>query len=185
MDYRIRKYENKDAQGVRDVCVGVADQMWQEKKMFRKALLTCFADYYIECEPENIFVLADSDDHVAGYVLCAADYQKYANDFNKKYLKKTLNPVARMMGKATVNALASFAEEYPAHLHIDMYPEAQGHGFGRALIDTLKKHLTEIGVRGLMLDVAADNKGAIRFYEKCGFTLLNKGEQEILMGIKL
>ena len=41
-----------------------------------------------------------------------------------------------------------YAEDYPAHLHIDLLPEVQGQGWGRLLIATLVDALRERGVAG-------------------------------------
>lgn len=59
-----------------------------------------------------------------------------------------------------------YAEDYPAHLHIDLLPECQHQGIGSRLIKTLADHLRRQRIKGLMLNVANDNKNALRFYEK-------------------
>jgi GNAT superfamily N-acetyltransferase len=64
------------------------------------------------------------------------------------------------------------AAEYPAHLHIDLLPETQGQGLGRALIETLFAELSRRGVRGLHLGMDPKNTGAAAFYERLGMTPL-------------
>jgi ribosomal protein S18 acetylase RimI-like enzyme len=59
---------------------------------------------------------------------------------------------------------------YPAHLHIDLLPEAQGQGLGRALIDWLLDRLAALGAHGVHLGVDPRNTAAIAFYERLGFT---------------
>jgi ribosomal protein S18 acetylase RimI-like enzyme len=59
---------------------------------------------------------------------------------------------------------------YPAHLHIDLLPEAQGQGLGRALIDWLLDRLSLLGAHGVHLGVDPRNTVAIAFYERLGFT---------------
>jgi ribosomal protein S18 acetylase RimI-like enzyme len=66
----------------------------------------------------------------------------------------------------------SYGETYPAHLHIDLLPEAQGQGLGRLLIATLIEALRAEGVSGLHLVASADNTGAIAFYPRVGFAPL-------------
>jgi ribosomal protein S18 acetylase RimI-like enzyme len=181
--YKIRKYQMKDYEGVQKVCIGVADKVWQDKQMFRKALINVYCLYYIEQEPENCFVVVDDNDLVKGYILCAKDYPTYARKFPKLYLK-TLNPVTIMVGRASMKAMKDYASDYPAHLHIDLLAECQHQGIGRRLIETLMNHLAKQNVRGLMLDVAQNNEGAQKFYEKCGFKVLHTDKHEILMGMK-
>ncbi len=65
-----------------------------------------------------------------------------------------------------------YGAEYPAHLHIDLLPEAQGQSWGRKLIQTLVVALREQGVSGLHLVAGADNTGAIAFYPRVGFTAI-------------
>lgn len=182
--YQIRKYEERDYGGVEQVCIGLSDEKLRGDELFRSALLDVFCHYYIEQEPENCFVVADETDEVRGYIVCACNFETYATVFQDAYLKSD-NPVTKMMGTAAMEAMKAFAAEYPAHLHIDMYPECQGQGVGRQLIETLVRHLYRKGVKGLMLDVSADNEGARVFYEKCGFRVLRSSEQEILMGMKI
>ncbi|WP_402465480.1 GNAT family N-acetyltransferase [Isoptericola aurantiacus] len=61
---------------------------------------------------------------------------------------------------------------HPAHLHIDLVPEAQGHGLGRRLIDTIRHALAEQGVAGVHLGYDPANTGARAFYDRLGFTEL-------------
>ena len=63
----------------------------------------------------------------------------------------------------------ALTDRFPAHMHIDLLPRAQGQGLGRRLIETLSAALRERGVPGLHLGVSDDNTGAIAFYSKVGF----------------
>jgi ribosomal protein S18 acetylase RimI-like enzyme len=64
---------------------------------------------------------------------------------------------------------AGLVAEYSAHLHIDLLPEAQGRGLGRALIDWVLSQLAELGAEGVHLGVDPRNTAAIAFYERLGF----------------
>ena len=57
----------------------------------------------------------------------------------------------------------------PAHLHIDLLPRLQGHGWGRRLIETLAGELRARGVPGVHLGVDVRNRRAIAFYEHLAF----------------
>ena len=59
---------------------------------------------------------------------------------------------------------------YPAHLHIDLLPRAQGQGHGRRLMTAMFDRLTAAGASGVHLGVRRTNTRAIAFYEKLGFT---------------
>jgi ribosomal protein S18 acetylase RimI-like enzyme len=59
--------------------------------------------------------------------------------------------------------------DYPAHLHIDLLPEGQGRGGGRALMEHFLAAVRERGADGVHLYVGLANTGARAFYAKLGF----------------
>ncbi|WPF82246.1 GNAT family N-acetyltransferase [Sanguibacter sp. 4.1] len=61
-------------------------------------------------------------------------------------------------------------ERFPAHLHIDLLPEAQGGGNGRRLMTRFLDALRTRGVPGVHLGVGSGNPGARAFYLATGFT---------------
>ena len=63
--------------------------------------------------------------------------------------------------------------EHPAHLHIDLLPEAQGRGLGRSMIRAFLDGLKAAGVRGVHLGVSPTNTAARAFYSRLGFTPLD------------
>ena len=89
----------------------------------------------------------------------------------------------KAMEKGTVAAMRPYAKEHPAHLHIDIHPDYQRQGIGTALLDHLTAYLRDQNIGSVMLNVAADNDGAIRFYEKYGFSELGRTKHEIAMAV--
>lgn len=70
---------------------------------------------------------------------------------------------------------------FMATMHIDLLPAWQGKGWGRVLLESLVQSLRQSREegrgdcgRGVWLGVSADNKGAIRFYEKMQFRVLER-----------
>jgi len=59
---------------------------------------------------------------------------------------------------------------YSAHLHIDLLPQAQGRGLGRALMDRMLTGLRAAGATGVHLGVDRRNTAATAFYAHLGFT---------------
>lgn len=171
----IRAYTHNDRNDIENICAPNESPM-------REALLRCFCHYYMEQEPENCFV-CEIDGTVCGYVLCAENFETWETKMRHSCMKD--DPVCAAIGSATIENLRSFASEYPAHLHIDLAPEAQGKGLGTQLLQHLILHLKGKGISGLMLDVAADNTGAQRFYTRNGFVVLDSDEHSIRMGILL
>ena len=52
---------------------------------------------------------------------------------------------------------------------IDVAPESQGGGIGARLMDEMEKIAGGLGLRSVVLQVAASNERAIRFYERRGY----------------
>lgn len=183
--YEIRRYQNCDAEDVRTVCLSTSNIRICRKKIIKNALINVFCNYYIEQEPQNCYVAADEKGQVIGYILCAINFDVWKENFRKTYLKKSNNPVTRLIGEGTIRGMQDFSKEFPAHLHIDIMPEFQGHSIGSELMEALINHLRGLKIKGLMLSVGADNSRGIHFYQKNGFQELHKGKREVLMGMRL
>ena len=65
-------------------------------------------------------------------------------------------------------------DRYPAHLHIAVDPEAQGHGVGKALLAAFLKCLREKGVPGVQLATTRANRAARGLYRAMGFRVYAK-----------
>lgn len=171
MGYEIRKYRPSDREAMRDICHRTATAPEYVGNKDLVAALYC--EYYTDYEPDNVFVLAGPDDVPAGYVLCAENYKSYIRTFREKQLPK----VAAIDRRAARLHRLGFVldrlngRKYPAHLHVDILPEAQRQGYGTKLVDALVDHLREKGVKGVCLGVGGDNEAGIGFYRKYGFTL--------------
>ncbi len=57
---------------------------------------------------------------------------------------------------------------------IDVHPHWQGCGIGGLLLREAEERLRRSGARRIILETAADNFRAIRFYEKHGYTVLGR-----------
>lgn len=62
--------------------------------------------------------------------------------------------------------------DWPAHLHIDLLPRAQGKGVGAALMQRLLLQLQAAGAGGVHLGVDPRNTRALTWYARFGFTPL-------------
>jgi GNAT superfamily N-acetyltransferase len=119
-----------------------------------------------------------------------AFWQDIRKIFDEKYLplNEHLSEGLYNWAKNSTVLQAKYKEEYPAHLHIDLTPPYHHKGYGTLLIKRLREHLAEKGVPGVMLTVGSKNVNAVKFYTKCGFTLLEQAgdvnDGEIAFGIK-
>ena len=140
-----------------------------------------FCGPYLDLEPGLAFVV-DNGERVVGYVLAAADTRAFVARYRAEVLpafSRRFSDMdgwskdAREMGELGLHPermLIPDLEKYPAHLHIDLLPEAQGQGLGRLLIARLLDELAALEVPGVYLDMDAANVGAGAFYERVGFT---------------
>jgi N-acetylglutamate synthase-like GNAT family acetyltransferase len=78
-----------------------------------------------------------------------------------------------------------FKDEYPAHLHIDILEAYTGSGNGKALIARALETMRADGVKGVILGVAKANERACRFYQACGFRILEEDDRGYAMGMSL
>ncbi len=168
----IRKYESKDRENLRKICIETSGLPTETEKD-KEFLFLMYNDYYAEVEPKNIFVAVNDCDEAVGYILCAEDFDRYLSVFKKSYLPriKKLGFKYYSMALSEIGVHKLFAKKYRAHLHIDILSECQGKGTGSALMNELKSHLKNKNINRLMLSCGMGNKLAIKFYKKNNFIL--------------
>lgn len=178
----IRPYQPGDRDDVYTVCIrtgasgGDATGTYTDDDLIPDV----FAGPYVTYQPDLAFVV-DTGDHVAGYVIAVADSAAFVDWYSREWMPAFAEkyPVesarddrereAIGFGLDVHGMLVPELAKYPAHLHIDLLPELQGQGFGRALIRTLLAALRERGVPGVYLKMSPTNHGARAFYERLGF----------------
>lgn len=131
-----------------------------------------YAAPYLGLEPALAFVAEQEGDGgdghgaVLGYVLGASDTRSFAARFAAR--ESSLSAAVR--AEHAAGMLLPEIGEFPAHLHVDLLPVAQGRGVGRMLVETVLDALHADGVRGVHLVVDPRNTGALAFYPRLGFT---------------
>ncbi|WP_420594691.1 GNAT family N-acetyltransferase [Deinococcus sp.] len=185
----LRPYRNTDLAAMYDICLRTADAGNDGVHLYRDpwVLGHIYAGPYVTFAPEFAFVLDDGV-RAVGYILGVPDSQRYAAETGRQWypLLRPLYPLfeesdrspeaaARRLIHAGYQApKQAWLADYPAHLHIDLLPQAQGQGQGRALMERLWAALREAGVPGVHLGVGAANTRAYAFYRHLGFTELEK-----------
>ena len=152
-----------------------------------------WAGRYLDALPGFPRVLAD-EHGIAGYVLGCPDTRAFEAWCEAEWWPPLREQYPRGSGDPTT-ADASLIEHlhdpprtpddlleaFPAHLHIDLLPRAQGHGHGRALMEWVFGAMHDGGARGVHLGVSADNTNAIAFYRHLGFAVASGDDDGILM----
>lgn len=169
--YTIRKYRPEDKDDLRDVCMETSDKVFHKNERLLNAVPVIYNDYFTECEPDNVFVCADENDRAVGYVICAADTKGFIKKMNRHYIPKAAkaHPYMLFVAFAYMAAVLRHGKDYPAHMHIDLLPDFQHMGAGTALIDALRAHLAQKGVKELYINSMTCDTPAYQFYKKYGF----------------
>ncbi|MGP3534663.1 GNAT family N-acetyltransferase [Microbacterium sp. RD1] len=183
---RMRPYRPGDERALAEVCLRTADAGGDATGVLDDDGLWAeiFVLPYVARHPEFAFVVADDDDRVVGYLVATPDTRAFERWFREEWWPRFAARWPEPTGDRTRQdgilryayargpGAEPYGDEFPAHLHIDLLPEAQGRGWGRRLIDALIEALREAGVSGLHLVATADNTGALAFYRRLGFAAL-------------
>jgi ribosomal protein S18 acetylase RimI-like enzyme len=202
MSYHIRPVRAADLPSLYYICLKTGDSGKDATARYRDPYLLghYFAAPYGAIEPETCFVLArEGDDVPMGYVLGARDTVAFAQRCEREWFPALRmhyplpapddhSPDAAMMRDIHAGIDTSdlhLIPDYPAHLHIDILPAAQGQGWGRRLIEQFIANLRAHGVPGVHLGVGAKNTNAIAFYGRVGFSRLAAFETWHLYAMRL
>ena len=131
--------------------------------------------------PGAVALVVHDEDGVAGYAVGVSDTSRFEDWLAEEWLPPLRfdHPagsgsteadralVARLHAWPRTDAV--LLHHYPAHLHVDLLPRLQGHGWGRRLVETVLDELTHQGAVGAHLGVDAANPDAVAFYERLGF----------------
>ncbi|MER6011911.1 GNAT family N-acetyltransferase [Streptomyces bluensis] len=180
----IRPYRSEDREALDDICIRTAYSGRDSRPAYADPGIfpVVFAAPYVRLEPELAFVLDDGRGQAVGYILGTADTDRFAEDFRTKWLPLVADRYPEPVGapstpdEAIIQLLhrpermvVPEVAAYPAHLHIDLLPEWQGRGHGRALMRTFLQALQERGVPAVHLAMATANTPARAFYGRLGF----------------
>lgn len=184
---RIRPYQTEDWDAVYDICVRTGASGLDARGHYSSdALLPdVYAGPYLALEPRRAFVLEDAG-RVVGYVLGTADTTAFVTAWRERWLPRVASryppPVepVRTADERLISTLhhpermlAPELAPHPAHLHVDLLPEAQGAGHGRRLVETFLLAAAAAGAPSLHLGTGAGNARAVRFYTRLGLERLD------------
>ncbi|MDD5044717.1 MAG: GNAT family N-acetyltransferase [Candidatus Omnitrophica bacterium] len=187
-EIKIRKYEKKDRQFIREIACATAfigkdsSAFFDDREIMADALTLYFTDY----EPESCFV-AENKNEIIGYLTGTKDEAAMnkvsgAKIFWPLFLK-SLKKGALFRKKNFVFLLHCLIsslkgefrlpvslKEYPAVLHINLKEGSRSLGIGAGLIKAYLDYLKENKVQGVHL--ATMSSRAADFFSQQGFKLL-------------
>lgn len=184
----MRGYASDDRDAVRRICweTGyMGDPVgWQWAD--RDSFADLFTGWYTDHEPGSARV-AELDGRVVGYLLGCRDSRRVRSPGGgtvalhllargllvrpgtAPVLWRSLGDVARGAVRGEDLPSAFVDDRWPAHLHIDLLPEARSQGVGEALVTAWLDDLAADDVAGCHLETWAENDGAIAFFRHMGF----------------
>ncbi|MEP7763364.1 GNAT family N-acetyltransferase [Sanguibacter sp. 25GB23B1] len=172
-----------------------SSELWGHAESERAVYL----DPYVELEPDSLF-LAEVDGELVGYLTGCRDSSRLPGEDEritrviKQYrlmtrprtigffLRATADMVwAKVRQEETVSG--EFSDpRWPAHLHINVAPEARGSGVAGALMQRWIDRLTDSGSPGCYLQTLVENTRAVRYFERMGFSA--HGSTPLVPGIR-
>ncbi len=198
MEFRIRPYHPSDLSRLYDICVQTGDSGRDITSEYPDPDL--FGQFYVgpyaALEPDLCFVLT-GDGVPCGYILGTRDSDEFRRRTEAEWFPvlreryplpaaADKSPAALMIRNVHNGYRPSpDMSSYPAHLHIDLLPYAQGKGFGRSLMEIFVARLRELKVPAIHLGVGRKNSRAVEYYKAVGFQLLGEREWGFFMGRKL
>ncbi|MCF4099287.1 GNAT family N-acetyltransferase [Maritalea mediterranea] len=179
---RVRTATLEDEAAISHICVCTADSGGDARALYSRHDLPglIWAVPYLHYNPSHCFVVDDGS-AVLGYIVTVANtraYEAWQHDHWWPAVEEKLRTFTPQSEADSnfLKALAhnqkpapAFADDYPAHLHINLLPQAQGGGFGGKLMHAALDRLRADGVSGIHLGVNRENHRAIGFYKAMGF----------------
>ncbi|QFG20500.1 GNAT family N-acetyltransferase [Actinomadura sp. WMMB 499] len=141
---------------------------------------------YMDLEPDSLF-LAVSGGRLVGYLTGCPDTSAFPGEdvlltravrkhhllFRRKplaFFARSMADIARAAAGRRPTAKGLDDPRWPAHLHINVAPEARGTGAADGLMDAWLDRLRTLGSPGCHLQTLRENARAVRFFRRMGFT---------------
>jgi ribosomal protein S18 acetylase RimI-like enzyme len=191
----IRPIEFGDLDAMYAICVATGDAGADARAMYSDPDLLghIYVGPYVMMESGFGFALdartGDSAE-VLGYAVAAADTAEFEAECEAAWwpaLRRRYPAVDAPPGEDSDAGLIAMIHapeptgpeilaEYPAHLHVDLLPDAQGLGAGRKLMDAIEDELRARGAPGVHLGTDPANVQSQGFYSHIGYRRLAPGE---------
>lgn len=180
---RIRPATGSDADDLYRICLLTGDAGADATKLYTDPTLLgdIYVGPYLRFDPA-LCLVAETPDQVFGYVVGTDDTRAFETAceltwwpaMRARHPSDAARPAPDAALVEKVHRPSTTAPEildgFPAHLHINLLPSAQGRGLGRTMLEAFFTLLEERGVAGVHLGVDPRNVAAKAFYERIGFT---------------
>ncbi|GGL98467.1 GNAT family N-acetyltransferase [Deinococcus aerophilus] len=129
----------------------------------------------------NVSFVAQVGSEVVGYILGSVDEAEYRHALLRDLARTVLPGALSQRYRRPLSGLPYLTRtllypsphaperEFPAHLHLNLLPNARGLGLGRNLLRTFLHQLADRGVAGVQLSTTDRNQAALGLYTNEGF----------------
>ncbi len=167
----LRKYRTSDRDAVRKICIDTGAKSFQKKEDLRESLALMFVDYYLDFEPENVFV-ADDEGQVCGYIVTSTNkklFEEKCMDVLYPKIKKIRWWLGVFFKICTKSSLKMDEMLGGGGFHINIDEAHQGNKLGPKLLTTMGVHLKKKGFKYLYLITKNRKTRGYSFYSHYGF----------------
>jgi GNAT superfamily N-acetyltransferase len=183
----VRAYRPSDRDELLDVVFEAAGEGAPSSDLWghSASLADVYLKPYLDLEPASAFV-ATVDDRPAGYLVGCVDDARFPSEEQRmsdaiKRHRLLRNPRARrfFVRAGYDTALLKLRRQpiageladprWPSHLHIDLMPVVRGTGAAAELMERWFARVRDAGSPGCYLQTSAENRRAVRYFERMGF----------------
>jgi len=181
----IRPAAPSDLHAVYDICLKTGDAGRDATDQYDDPDLIghVYAGPYVVMDGLISFV-AEDDEGILGYAVGAADTRGFEEQLERdwwpfvrqNYPEPTGDPTSWTMDQRRIWSIhhpavvpEEIVQDYPAHIHMNLLPRAQGRGIGSRLLDAWLNEAQRQGVSSVHAGVSAVNEAGLAFWTARGF----------------
>lgn len=188
-DFVIEPFSVLRSNDVRRICVETSFQATVSESLRRNpdVITALSTDPYMKFRPDLIFVVRSGvSGQTVGYIAGCPDTRLLHAQIAEQILPRLKRRVmmhglllrprtAGFFWQYIIDSLVERADlefdnpTYPAHLHINLLPEARGYGIGSRLIQLMIKRFRERSCSGCFVRTVQENTSAVKFFQAQGF----------------
>ncbi len=189
----IRAAKKSDMNAVRSICLRTGNAGKDATSLYQNPDLIglIYAAPYLFAD-EAICFVAEDEEGVLGYVAGATDSRSFERhlelnwwpQLRKQYAEPQGDPAMWTPDDHRINFFhhprpvpADIVQAYPAHIHMNLLPQAQGRGIGSQLLESWWASAEEKSVRAVHAGVSAANEAGLKFWTARGFEPVREDPQ--------
>lgn len=197
MEFFIRACQSSDMAAASRICLLTGDNGTDASALYRdpELLGQIYTSPYVVFEPESCALLM-RDTLACGYVLGTRDTARFYERCEREWFPPLrqrypiptaddASPDAELIRAIHAGLGTERFPDFPAHMHLDLIPVAQGQGWGRVLMNRFLEQMRSLAVPGVHLSVGRKNPRAIGFYQHMGFETIKTEAHSLIMARRL